>query len=203
MAEVICVGDLLIDFVPTVPAPVSPTRRLSSKGAGGAAANVAVGLARLGVSSAFMGRVGEDPFGHFLADTLADAGVDTGPLRVHRRRPAPPWPSSRCAADGEREFMFYRHPSADMLFTPEEVDFNAIAAAKAGAFRLDQPGQPEPRAATPVRGRSPPAAGQLVTFDVNLRLALWPEADTARAGDPRRAWPGRRSSSSATTSSSS
>ena len=122
MADVVCFGDLLIDFVPTVTGTGLADAPAFVKAPGGAAANVAVGLARLGVASAFMGKVGDDPFGHFLADTLRGRG--------RRRRAA--CASSRAArtalafvslrADGEREFLFYRHPSADMLFTPDEVD---------------------------------------------------------------------------------
>ena len=64
-----------------------------------------------------MGKVGDDPFGHFLAATLQAEGVDVAPLRFEpRARTALAFVSLR--ADGEREFMFYRHPSADMLLTP-------------------------------------------------------------------------------------
>ena len=99
------------------------------KAPGGAPANVAVGLARLGVRSAFMGKVGDDPFGHFLADTLAGAGVDVGTLRfTTAARTALAFVSLR--ADGDREFMFYRHPSADMLLTPAEIEAAALGAAR-------------------------------------------------------------------------
>ena len=120
MADVICLGELLIDFVPTATGTRSIDAPAFKKAPGGAPANVAVGLARLGIRTAFMGRVGDDPFGHFLAGTLADAGVDIGPLRfTDQARTALAFVS--LADDGEREFMFYRHPSADML-SPEEVD---------------------------------------------------------------------------------
>ena len=67
------------------------------KAPGGAPANVAVGLARLGVSSAFMGKVGDDPFGHFLADTLAGRRGRRRAAALHDRRRARRSPSSRCA----------------------------------------------------------------------------------------------------------
>ena len=80
-----------------------------------------------------MGKVGDDPFGHFLAQTLADAGVDVGPLRfTAQARTALAFVSLR--ADGEREFMFYRHPSADMLLTPDEIDERRLRRAKALHF---------------------------------------------------------------------
>ena len=53
MADVLCIGDLLIDFVPTVTGTGLADAPAFEKAPGGAAANVAVGLARLGVRSAF------------------------------------------------------------------------------------------------------------------------------------------------------
>ena len=129
MVDVVCFGDLLIDFVPTVTGTGLADAPAFVKAPGGAAANVAVGLARLDVKSAFMGKVGDDPFGHFLSDTLKGEGVDVGPLRFEpAARTALAFVSLR--ADGEREFLFYRHPSADMLFNPREVDVEAIQQAK-------------------------------------------------------------------------
>src|ERR671910_2139190 len=129
MSDVVCLGEVLIDFVPTVTPTTLIDAPVFKKAPGGAPANVAVGLARLGVPSAFMGKVGDDPFGRFLTTTLAEAGVDVGPLRLtDSARTALAFVSLR--ADGEREFMFYRHPSADMLFEPAEVNANVIRGAK-------------------------------------------------------------------------
>lgn len=181
MADVICLGELLIDFVPTV----TPTTLIDApafkKAPGGAPANVAVGLARLGTTSAFMGKVGDDPFGHFLARTLAEAGVDIGPLRfATEARTALAFVSLK--PDGDREFMFYRHPSADMLFTAAEVDRAAIRGARLlhyGSISLiDEP----VRGATLEAIAVARAAGLTVSCDPNLRLALWPDRAAAAAG---------------------
>jgi fructokinase len=181
MADVICLGELLIDFVPTV-TPISLVDAPAFKKApGGAPANVAVGLARLGVSSAFMGKVGDDPFGRFLADTLAAAGVDVGTLYfTAQARTALAFVSLR--ADGDREFMFYRHPSADMLLTPEEIDTSALRAARAlhyGSISLIS----EPSRSATLRAiEVAKEAGCLISCDPNLRLPLWPDAASAREG---------------------
>ncbi len=128
-----------------------------------------------------MGKVGDDPFGRFLAQTLADAGVDTSPLRfTDAARTALAFVSLR--ADGEREFMFYRHPSADMLFTPDEVDGAALGAARAlhyGSISLI--GEPARSATLHAIGLARDA-GCLISCDPNLRLALWPERTAARDG---------------------
>jgi fructokinase len=181
MAGVVTFGELLIDFVPTQTGKDLASAEMFKKAAGGAPANVAVGLARLGISSAFMGMVGKDGFGRFLADTLREAGVDVSPLRVtDRAGTGVAFVSLR--SDGEREFLFYRSPSADMLMSPEDVDEGAIAAARAfhfGSISL---------IAEPVRSATLHAValarqgGKLVTYDPNLRLTLWPDAQAARTG---------------------
>ena len=181
MADVVCVGDLLIDFVPTVTGTGLVDAPAFQKAAGGAAANVAVGLARLGASSAFMGKVGDDPFGHFLAGILAQEGVDIAPLRFESRaRTALAFVSLR--ADGEREFLFYRHPSADMLFVPEEVDEAAIQAARALHFDSISLAAAQPRQTVLHAANLAKRAGKLISYDVNLRLPLWSDAEAARAG---------------------
>ncbi|MEK0085468.1 PfkB family carbohydrate kinase [Benzoatithermus flavus] len=181
MAEVLCVGDLLIDFVPTVTGTGLIDAAAFRKAPGGAAANVAVGLARLGVRSAFMGMVGDDPFGHLLADTLRAEGVDTSPLRfTAQARTALAFVSLR--ADGEREFLFYRHPSADMLFGPADVDTAAVEAASVLHFDSISLASENPRAACLFAADRALAAGRMVSYDVNLRLPLWSDAATAAAG---------------------
>ena len=181
MADAICLGELLIDFVPTVTGTGLTDAPAFIKAPGGAPGNVAVGLARLGVTSAFMGKVGDDVFGHFLAATLAESGVDVTPLVFSSEaRTALAFVSLR--ADGEREFMFYRHPSADMLFTPQEVDVKAIQQAKLLHFGSISLISEPSRSATLHAVDVARAAGCLISYDPNLRLPLWPDTDAAREG---------------------
>jgi fructokinase len=181
MFDVVACGELLIDFVSLESGVTLAEAPAFKKAAGGAPANVAVGVARLGHSAGFMGQVGDDPFGHFLADTLRDSGVDTGGLLFSdAARTALAFVSLR--ADGERSFVFYRHPSADMLWRPEDVD-----PAYAGNTRIFHYGSisliGEPsRSATLAALDYARRAGALISYDPNLRLALWPSADAARAG---------------------
>ena len=181
MPEIIALGELLIDFVPTVSGVTLIEAPAFKKAPGGAPANVAVGVARLGVSSGFMGKVGEDPFGHFLAQTLSESGVDVSALRYAREaRTALAFVSLK--ADGERDFMFYRHPSADMLYQPDEVDAAYIRSARIfhyGSISLIS----EPsRSATFHAIEIAQQAGLLVSYDPNLRLNLWPDEEAARQG---------------------
>jgi fructokinase len=85
-------------------------------------------------------------------------------------------------ADGERDFMFYRHPSADMLLRPEEIDLDYVGAAKVlhyGSISLIS----EPsRSATLAAVQGAQERGLLISYDPNLRLNLWPSAEAAREG---------------------
>ncbi len=187
MLDVIACGELLIDFVSTESGVTLAQAPAFKKAAGGAPANVAVGVARLGYRAGFLGQVGEDEFGHFLADTLREDGVDTGGLLFS--------PVARTAlafvslgAGGERSFMFYRHPSADMLWEPASVDPVYVAATRIfhhGSISLI--GEPS-RSATLKALDYARAAGALISYDPNLRPALWPSLDAARAGILT-AWP--------------
>jgi fructokinase len=181
MVDVVTLGELLIDFVPTISGVSLLEAPAFKKAPGGAPANVAAGLAKLGISCAFLGKVGEDAFGHFLAQTLEEEGVNIqGLVFSTQARTALAFVS--LTADGEREFMFYRHPSADMLYTPEEVDFELIKGAKffhVGSVSLIS----EPsRSATLAALHAARENGVFVSYDPNLRLALWPDAEAAKTG---------------------
>ncbi len=179
--SVVSLGELLIDFVALESGVTVGEASGFVKAPGGAPANVAVAIARLGMPSAFLGQVGDDPFGHFLADVLHKEGVDVSGLRFSdQARTALAFVSLR--ADGERSFMFYRHPSADMLMTPADVALDVIDRAKVFHFgSITMIGEPS-RSATLAAVRRAQERDLLISYDPNLRLSLWPSAEAARAG---------------------
>jgi fructokinase len=183
MPDIITFGEMLIDFVPTVSGVSLMDAPAFIKAPGGATANVAVGVARLGASAGFMGKVGDDAFGHFLERTLHDANVDTTALRFATdARTTLAFVSLR--ADGEREFVFYRHLDKDMLlkYAPAEVDTDYIRSGKIfhyGSISLIT----EPsRTASRLAVGAARSAGLTISYDPNLRLNLWPNEDAARKG---------------------
>jgi fructokinase len=181
MPAVISHGEMLIDFVSTVNGVSLLEAPSFLKAPGGAPANVAVGLARLGVPSGFMGQVGDDAFGHFLEQSLRENKVDVSTLRFSREaRTMLAFVSLR--ADGERDFMFYRHPSADMLYGPENVDEAYIRSAQVFHFGTISLINEPARSATLHAAKIAREAGLLISFDPNLRLNLWPDAKAARDG---------------------
>jgi fructokinase len=181
MPDVIAIGELLIDFVSTVSGVSLAAAPSFVKAAGGAPANVAVGLARLGVSSGFMGQVGDDAFGHFLANTLSANGVDVSALRFSdKARTALAFVSLR--DDAERDFMFYRHPSADMLYDVADVDVEYARSAKLLHFGSVSLIAEASRRATFFAVFEARKSGVLASYDPNLRLNLWRDVQTAREG---------------------
>jgi fructokinase len=179
--SVVSLGELLIDFVSQETGVSVGEAKGFKKAAGGAPANVAAAIARLGHKAAFMGQVGDDPFGHFLAGVLASEGVDVRGLRFSSAaRTALAFVSLR--EDGERSFVFYRHPSADMLLKPGELPLDVIDEYRFFHFgSITLIGEPS-RSATFEAVQYARDKGLTISYDPNLRLALWESEDAARAG---------------------
>jgi fructokinase len=171
---VLCFGEALIDFHQEPRGKDSPPVYIPH--AGGAPANVAVATARLGDASAFVGMFGRDVFGDLLLKGLSDAGVDT---RHTRRTDAANTALAFVSHDarGDRSFSFYRPPSADLLF--RDADFDPATFAGDNLFHAGSCSMTEPAsAATTLRGMARArTAGALVSFDMNLRPALWPRGE--------------------------
>ncbi|CAA3005439.1 probable fructokinase-7 [Olea europaea subsp. europaea] len=170
---------MLIDFVPTIGGVSLTEAPAFKKAPGGAPANVAVCIAKLGGSSAFIGKVSEDAFGHMLADILKENKVNNSGVRFD--------PCARTAlafvtlrADGEREFMSFRNPSADMLLRESELDIDLIKKASifhCGSISLiEEPCRSAQLAAMAIAKKS----GSVLSYDPNLRLPLWPSEEAAR-----------------------
>ncbi|GLU04891.1 hypothetical protein SLE2022_220190 [Rubroshorea leprosula] len=176
---IVSFGEMLIDFVPTVSGVSLAQAPGFLKAPGGAPANVAIAVTRLGGRSAFVGKLGDDEFGNMLADILKQNGVSGDGICFDKgARTALAFVTLR--ADGEREFMFYRNPSADMLLRPDELNLDLIRSAKVfhyGSISLIvEPCRSAHLKAMEVAKK----AGALLSYDPNLRLPLWPSADEAR-----------------------
>lgn len=173
-ATICCFGEALIDFHAEARGANTPPAFIPH--AGGAPANVAVALARLGDASAFVGMFGRDVFGDLLLHGLADAGVDT---RYTRRTDAANTALAFVThdANGERSFSFYRPPSADLLF--RDADFDPAIFAAGSIFHAGSCSMTEAAAAaTTLQGMMRASnAGACVSFDMNLRPALWPRGE--------------------------
>ncbi|CAN1768473.1 unnamed protein product, partial [Linum perenne] len=122
---IVSFGEMLIDFVPTVSGVSLAEAPGFIKAPGGAPANVAIAVARLGGKTAFVGKLGDDEFGRMLAGILKENGVICDGINFDKgARTALAFVTLK--SDGDREFMFYRNPSADMLLLPEELNLELI-----------------------------------------------------------------------------
>lgn len=177
--DALCMGELLIDFVASEPGPDVGEAPAFTKNPGGAPANVAVGLSRLGRRAAFAGKVGDDPFGRYLARVLEGNGVDVSGLAFDSRaRTALAFVS--LGQGGERSFSFYRNPSADMLLHEQDLDSGLLGGCRTfvhGSISLiSEPSRSATYSAISRAG----SAGALICFDPNLREGLWPGIAHAR-----------------------
>ncbi len=169
---IICFGVLIMDMFPSekgmklvdVPAFI-PTP-------GGAAANVAVALKRLGADSAFIGKVGDEQFGHYLCDVLKKDGVNVDgmvfdpyirtTLNFHAIR-----------EDQSIEFLFYRNPGGDNSIKPDEISEGLFH--KASIFHFDSLSTTdEPCRSALIKSINLAKANDsIISFDVNYRDVLW------------------------------
>ncbi len=175
MPEVVCLGEALVDLF--APDSVSIKDALQfERSPGGAPANVATALAKLGVRSGLIGKVGDDPFGHLLRDTLLTANVDIKWLTMTANaRTTLAWVAKPTSQ--ESEFLFYRNPGADSLLNIADVDRSYIENARIFHFGSVSMSVEPARTATLHAAQLSRNAGVLVSFDPNWRPLLWRSAE--------------------------
>lgn len=179
MPKALCIGELLIDFVSTTPDVSLAEAPGFVKAPGGAPANVAVGLAKLGVDAGFIGKIGADPFGDFLTETLQQNNVDTTYLIAgETSRTTLAFVATR--SDGMKDITFYRHPGADIQLSPDEIDADYIQSAELFHYGSVSLSHSPTREATLKAIQCAKSAGAFISYDPNLRLMLWDNADDAK-----------------------
>lgn len=163
MSRVWVTGDAVVDLLPD-------SSNTLLKCPGGAPANVAVAISRLGGNAAFFGRVGNDPFGHFMAMTLSDEQVDTHYL-VKDDNQRTSTVLVDLDEDGERTFTFMVKPSADQFTQVKDIpEFTAGEWLHVCSIALAN----EPsRSSTLTALKKVKAAGGYISFDPNLRDEVW------------------------------
>ncbi len=171
--EVISLGEALIDFISLESGVSLEEASGFEKCPGGAPANYAVACARLGISTGFIGKVGDDPFGRFLVKTLADRGVDVSQVAYSEHRTALAFVS--IADDGERHFMFYRRPCADVMLEDGDIDASYVADSRMLHFGTVSLSESPSREATLRAVEMASGSGVNVSFDPNIRFHLWPK----------------------------
>jgi len=177
LPEVLCLGELLIDLVPEPSgSPLTHARRLKIA-PGGAPANVAVALRRLGASVGFIGKVGDDSLGRLLQKTLAHNRVDLSCFQLSRHS------QTRIALvtndpNEQQRFLFYGN--ADVQLKLQDIRESYIRRARFFHFGSISLIQEPSRSATLAALRLARKHGLTISFDPNLRPPLWPSLALAR-----------------------
>jgi len=175
--DVVALGELLIDF--TQNGASSQGNPLFEANPGGAPCNVLAMLEKLGNKTAFIGKVGNDFFGHQLKNALTETGIDISCLymdeKVHTTLAM-----VHTLPDGDRDFSFYRNPGADMMLSEEEVSEDIIADTSIFHFGTLSMTHKGVRDATKKALRIAKENGVLISFDPNLRPPLWDSMENAR-----------------------
>ena len=172
MKKVVAIGELLIDFVPQQKGCALDEVTHFERVAGGAPANVAAAIARLGGNAAMTSQVGEDAFGTHILKVLRANGVDTSYVfRTGRANTGLAFVS--LDATGNREFSFFRNPSADLFLEEGQIAPDMFTKCAALHFcsvdLVDWPVRAAHRRAVALAKQ----AGALISFDPNVRLPLW------------------------------
>ncbi|MFC4712971.1 carbohydrate kinase family protein [Planococcus dechangensis] len=172
MGNLFSIGEILIDFIPHERGVALKDVVSFTRVPGGAPANVAAAVAKFGGTASLITKVGQDAFGDFLLEQLTKSGVKTDKIaRTKEANTGLAFVSLR--EDGERDFSFYRNPSADLLLKASEVNVDWFGQGDVLHFgSVDLVDSPMKRAHVKAIGAAK-MLGAIISFDPNVRLPLW------------------------------
>lgn len=175
MADILAIGELLIDFT----AITEKNGDIYYKqNAGGAPANVVCMAAKLGASTGFIGKIGKDMFGNYLKGILEERKVDTRGLILDKDF-STTLAFVKNGSHGERDFVFYRRNSADLNMKFSEVNLKLIDECKIFHFgALSLTAEPS-KSATINAVEYAKAKGKIISYDPNWRPILWQSKEQA------------------------
>ncbi|MBQ8575012.1 MAG: carbohydrate kinase [Clostridia bacterium] len=176
MNDITSLGEILIDF--TSQGVNGQGQRVFAQNAGGAPANVAVAVARLGGKSAFAGKAGNDMHGRFLKSTLENNGVHCSSLILDDDY-FTTLAFVDLKEDGEREFSFARKHGADKMLTKKDIPLDLIKNSKVFHFGSVSLTDEPSRSATLYAAEEARNAGVTVAYDPNYRASLWDSKEKA------------------------
>ncbi len=170
MIDITAVGEILIDLTQNGKNEQGIPQFAANPG--GAPANLAVAASRLGASTAFIGKVGKDSFGTFLRETLVENKVDVSGMVTD---PVQHTTLAVVALDaqGERNFSFYRDPSADVNLSADEISLEQLKDTKLLHFGSVSLTAEPARSATLYAAKTAKEFGTIISYDPNYRASLW------------------------------
>lgn len=171
---VVCFGELLIDMIATNTGSLKASEGFLKK-FGGAPANTAAGLAILGVPVSFIGKVGDDPFGHFLKKTLDENGVATDRLilsREHKTTLA----FVSLTESGQRDFFFYKGAHEAIISSEVDLPEHTFLLHFGSLTQTNETAN----AATNKLIEQARKMGAIISYDPNIRESLWGDLEKAK-----------------------
>lgn len=175
--DVVALGELLIDM--TNNGKSEQGNSLYEANPGGAPCNVLAMLNKLGHKTGFIGKVGDDIFGHELKGVLEEIGIDTKGLVIDKDVRTT-LAFVKTFEDGDRDFSFYRNPGADMMLEQSELNEELLKDTRIFHFGTLSMTHEGVREATIHAVKMAKEAGALISFDPNLREPLWDSLDAAK-----------------------
>ncbi|MEP6775122.1 MAG: sugar kinase [Chloroflexota bacterium] len=180
MPEVVTLGECMAVLYPPEPVEIERSRTLLLD-IGGAEANLAIRMRRLGHAARFISRVGDDPFGRRILNGLEEHGVDTVFVTIDPTNPTGVY-FREWRPDGARKVYYYRAGSAACALTPADVPPEAFTGARIVHLTGITPALSPGCAATVTRAiELAHLAGAQVSFDPNYRPRLWDESEARDA----------------------
>lgn len=176
----IAIGEALIDFIPQESGcDFSEVTAFAPK-IGGAPANVLGAFSKLGGKTQLITQLGDDPFGHKIADALAGFNIGTDSVQFTKQ-------ANTALAfvsldkNGDRTFSFYRNPSADMLYSGDNLTEDIFGDCFALHFCSVSLGDFPMKAAHTKAIELAKKSGAIISFDPNIRLPLWDSTEKLKA----------------------
>ena len=174
--DIICMGEMLIDFTP------GKEERSYVCNPGGAPANACIAIARNGLKTGFLGRLGNDDFGKLLKKTLEDNQVKMLCPELTDKA-VTTLAFVTLYEGGERSFTFVRKPGADIMLDAKDITEEMLADTKmlhAGSFGMSA--DPS-RTAHFEAMKLAKKLGKLISYDVNYRNMIWSFEDAKKVVD--------------------
>jgi 5-dehydro-2-deoxygluconokinase len=177
--ELICIGRTCVDlYGEQVGTPLESVQSFRMY-VGGSASNVCIGAARLGLRTAMIARVGDDPLGRFVHTTFRQEGVESWAVRFDPERLTGMITLAvRKSDDFPR--VFYYENSADLALAEDDIDEELVRATDTLLVTGTHFSRPNLDAASRKAMRIARQNGRRVVFDIDYRPVLWGLAQHAR-----------------------
>ena len=175
--DLIAVGRIAIDFNPLdYFKPLSESKEYR-KYLGGSPANVAVGLARLGKKVGFIGKVSDDQFGDYVTKFFADEGIDVSHVTRAKNGEKLGLTFTEILSPTESSILMYRDGIADLMLSPDDVDEEYVASAKALLISGTALAQSPSREACLKAMQLAEKNNTRIIFDIDYRPYNWKSKD--------------------------